>query len=154
MSILLASVHDQHVIARGVFSFAAPQEEGNYKLAHSKLFTTVSQLVSLGASQPQDLLRPLELLHSYILVKSLVGMNNHEGAARMLARVAGSISRWGGVGWVGGCVEKNQAGTAAGHSHLSTYLHDIPVPPSCHAQLHLPTDPSQLPHHGPCPTSC
>jgi WD repeat-containing protein 19 len=83
-----------------LLSFCLLQEEGNYKLAHAKLFTTVSQLVSLGATPPQDLLRPLELLHSYILVKSLVGMNNHDGAARMLARVAGSISRWA----LGGCV--------------------------------------------------
>ncbi|WIA17827.1 hypothetical protein OEZ85_009333 [Tetradesmus obliquus] len=33
-------------------------------------------------------------VHSYVLVKSLVGLGDHLGAARMLVRVAGSISRF------------------------------------------------------------
>lgn len=41
-----------------------------------------------------DLLRALMLLHSYILVKSLVAINDHLNAARMLVRVAHSISKF------------------------------------------------------------
>jgi hypothetical protein len=69
------------------------QSEGNYKLAHSKLYSTLQQLRGLGAPVPLELRRALALLHSYVLVKSLVGLGDHLGAARMLVRVAGSISR-------------------------------------------------------------
>ncbi len=72
---------------------AGPQDEGNYKLAHSKLFSTMQQLTALGAPVPLELSRALALLHSYVLVKSLVGLGDHLAAARMLVRVAGSISR-------------------------------------------------------------
>lgn len=74
-------------------AFRPPQDEGNYKSAHSKLFGTLQQLRALGASVPLDLSRALALLHSYVLVKSLVSLGDHLGAARMLVRVAGSISR-------------------------------------------------------------
>jgi len=70
------------------------QEEGNYKLAHAKLFNTVRQIELLGSTAPAEMLRALGLLHSYILVKTLVGLNDHEGAARMLVRVADNISRF------------------------------------------------------------
>jgi WD repeat-containing protein 19 len=69
------------------------QSEGNYKLAHSKLYSTLQQLRGLGAPVPLEVRRALALLHSYVLVKSLVGLGDHLGAARMLVRVAGSISR-------------------------------------------------------------
>jgi WD repeat-containing protein 19 len=64
------------------------QEEGNYRVAHDKLFSTIKQLESLSTRPPSDLLRQLMLLHSYTLVKSLIAINDHVGAARMLVRVA------------------------------------------------------------------
>lgn len=69
------------------------QDQGNYKNAHAKLFGTLQQLKGLGAPVPQELTRALALLHSYVLVKSMVGLGDHLTAARLLVRVAGSISR-------------------------------------------------------------
>lgn len=65
-----------------------PQEEGNYRVAHDKLFSTVQQLEALRTRPPTELLRQLMLLHSYTLVKSLIAINDHTTAARMLVRVA------------------------------------------------------------------
>jgi len=70
------------------------QEEGNYRIAHSKLFNTVRQLEELHVKPPQELMRSLILLHSYTLVKSLVAINDHTTAARMLVRVARNISKF------------------------------------------------------------
>lgn len=70
------------------------QELGNYKLAHSKLFDTHKELVAKGRRPPQELVRALGLLHSYVLVKAHVRMGDHATAARLLARVAKNISRF------------------------------------------------------------
>lgn len=70
------------------------QEEGNYKVAHSKLLSTHQQLTSLGHTPPQELQRALLLLHSYVLVKSLVSISDHHNAARMLVRVSQNISKF------------------------------------------------------------
>ncbi len=70
-----------------------PQDEGNYRVAHSKLLRAVRQLAALGCPPPRELAAALALLHSYVLVRSLIGLEDHLGAARMLVRVAGSISR-------------------------------------------------------------
>ncbi len=43
---------------------------------------------------PRELDDALALLHSYVLVKSLVRRADHEGGARLLVRVARSISRF------------------------------------------------------------
>jgi WD repeat-containing protein 19 len=51
----------------------------------------VRQLEELHAHVPSDLMRALMLLHSYTLVKSLIAIEDHATAARMLVRVA----RWG-----------------------------------------------------------
>lgn len=45
---------------------------------------------------PAELESMLALLHSYILVKTLVKMDDHLGAARMLIRVSKSISKFPG----------------------------------------------------------
>lgn len=71
------------------------QEDGNYKLAHAKMFSTLQQLQAMGAAVPLEFRQALALLHSYVLVKSLLAVGDHTGAARMLVRVAGNISRWG-----------------------------------------------------------
>ena len=41
-----------------------------------------------------ELSRQLMLLHSYVLVKVLVKMGNHVGAARLLVRVSKNISKF------------------------------------------------------------
>jgi WD repeat-containing protein 19 len=71
----------------------APQDEGNYRAAHAKLLRALRQLSSLGARAPQELVGALALAHSYVLVRSLIALDDHAGAARLLARVAASISR-------------------------------------------------------------
>ena len=43
------------------------QEEGNYRVAHDKLFATVQQLDSMGKAVPTELTRMLSLLHRYSL---------------------------------------------------------------------------------------
>mmetsp|Transcript_36982 Transcript_36982/g.82211 ORF Transcript_36982/g.82211 Transcript_36982/m.82211 type:complete len:1366 (+) Transcript_36982:300-4397(+) len=70
------------------------QEEGNYRVAHDKLFATVKQLEGLHKAVPSELLRMLMLLHSYTLVKSLIAIEDHTTAARMLIRVARNISKF------------------------------------------------------------
>jgi WD repeat-containing protein 19 len=43
---------------------------------------------------PSFLRRTFTLLHSYMLVKKLVKRGDHDGAARMLLRIAESISKF------------------------------------------------------------
>lgn len=90
-------------IAMGQFAEAArdalemarfEQEEGNYRVAHDKLFGTAKQLEALNTKPPSELMRALMLLHSYTLVKSLIAINDHTTAARMLVRVARNISKF------------------------------------------------------------
>jgi WD repeat-containing protein 19 len=70
------------------------QDLGNYKQAHNILFETIKQLEEHKVRVPQSLRRPFTLLHSYMLVKKLVKRGDHAGAARMLLRVAVSISKF------------------------------------------------------------
>ena len=70
------------------------QELGNYKLAHSQLYDTYKELESQGKAPSSELVRNLTLLHSYTLAKCLIRLGDHRGAARMLVRVARSISRF------------------------------------------------------------
>jgi WD repeat-containing protein 19 len=70
------------------------QELGNYKLAHSQLLETCRELTAQNKRVPAELSRQLLLLHSYVLVKTLVKFNDHAAAARMLVRVAKSISKF------------------------------------------------------------
>jgi WD repeat-containing protein 19 len=70
------------------------QDLGNYKEAHAILFETIRQLEDQRAHVPQALRRSFVLLHSYTLVKRLAKRGDHEGAARMLLRVAKSISKF------------------------------------------------------------
>ncbi|KAL3149725.1 hypothetical protein ABBQ38_013551 [Trebouxia sp. C0009 RCD-2024] len=68
------------------------QEAGNYKMAHAQLVSSSQRLRERGQACPNQLMRTLLLLHSYILVKTLVRMADHQGAARMLVRVARNIT--------------------------------------------------------------
>eukprot|EP00899_Mesostigma_viride_P009995 jgi/Mesvir1/18998/Mv18958-RA.1 len=70
------------------------QEMGNYKIAHTQLFDTCRQLASQRMHIPSELQRMLMLLHSYILVRTLVKLNEHTSGARMLIRVANNISKF------------------------------------------------------------
>ena len=54
----------------------------------------LKELMSEGKRPPAELSRQLMLLHSYVLVKVLVKLGDHPGAARMLNRVAKNISKF------------------------------------------------------------
>ncbi|KAJ3028907.1 UNVERIFIED_CONTAM: WD repeat-containing protein 19 [Siphonaria sp. JEL0065] len=67
---------------------------GNYRTAHDLLLDNFKQLRKCKAKVPADLERMLMLLHSYILVKTLIRINQHDLGARMLIRVSNSISKF------------------------------------------------------------
>jgi len=68
------------------------QEIGNYKYAHDILLDTFKDIRNSNSRIPFELFNKLMLLHSYQLVKRLVKMGNHLGAARLLIRVCNNIS--------------------------------------------------------------
>ena len=68
--------------------------KGNYRAAHSLLFENYIQLEKCGIKIPLDLERLFMLVHSYILVKILIKMDEHEKAARLLIRVSNNISKF------------------------------------------------------------
>ena len=70
------------------------QESGNYKSAHSILYQTMKDLKERNMPVPYDLYQKLMILHSYISVKRLVKLNEHEDAARLLDRVCKNISQF------------------------------------------------------------
>lgn len=71
------------------------QEIGSYRVAHRILFDTHKDLEAQKIRIPSDLKRNLMLLHSYVIVKTLVKtMNDHETSARMLIRVAKNIAKF------------------------------------------------------------
>ncbi|CAK4724993.1 unnamed protein product [Aphanomyces euteiches] len=70
------------------------QELGNYKVAHDVLVETHRQLQLHKIHVSQDLRNSLTLLHSYVIVKKLVKRGDHMAAAKMLVRVAKSISKF------------------------------------------------------------
>jgi WD repeat-containing protein 19 len=70
------------------------QERGNYKAAHTILYETQRDLKEKNLGIPFDLYQRLLVLHSYIIVKRLVKMGEHDTAARMLNRVCKNISQF------------------------------------------------------------
>eukprot|EP01041_Mallomonas_annulata_P000695 gene695-1331_t len=70
------------------------QDMGNYALAHAVIVETVRQLEDAGVKVSLQLRSHFVLLHSYTLVKRLVKSGDHSGAARMLLRVAQSVSKF------------------------------------------------------------
>ena len=71
------------------------QDLGNYREAHLILHDAAVLLRSKGISVPHSLSQGLMLVHSYLLVKSLAKIDStRERGARMLVRVANSISRF------------------------------------------------------------
>ena len=70
------------------------QDHGNYSLAHSVAVETVRQLEAVEMKVPSQLRLSFVLLHSYILVKSFVRRGDHDGAARLLLRIAQNLSKF------------------------------------------------------------
>ena len=63
------------------------QEMGNYKAAHGLLFRSYQDLKSQKMALPQELWRPLMILHSYMIVRRLVKAGDHANAAHMLLQI-------------------------------------------------------------------
>ena len=72
----------------------ADQEQGNYKSSHQILFETFRDLKKHNLPVPWDVYQKLLILHSYVIVKRLVKIGDHENAARMLNRVCKNISQF------------------------------------------------------------
>jgi WD repeat-containing protein 19 len=74
----------------------ATQEQtvGQYAVAHGILFAMYQDLVRERLTIPAELRRNLVLLHSYTLAKKMTAAKQHDHAARMLIRVAKSISKF------------------------------------------------------------
>eukprot|EP00798_Chlamydomonas_sp_ICE-L_P012692 gene12692-15924_t len=84
-----------HQLGVLVLDFVNEEKDGSLRpVAHQKLFDTVKQMEDLNIATPSDLMRMLMMLHSYTLVKSLIAIEDHTSAARMLVRVARNISKF------------------------------------------------------------
>ncbi|KAI9206652.1 uncharacterized protein BJ171DRAFT_597315 [Polychytrium aggregatum] len=70
------------------------QTLGNYRAAHDLLLDNFRQLKLTKTRVPSEIERMLMILHSYILVKTLVKLGDHTKAARMLIRVSNNISKF------------------------------------------------------------
>jgi len=70
------------------------REAGNYKSAHTTLFETHRELEARKLKVPQTLRMTFILLHSYLLVKKRIKVDDHLGASRLLQRVAKNISKF------------------------------------------------------------
>jgi WD repeat-containing protein 19 len=70
------------------------QELGNYTQAHAILHETIVKLYDSKVHVPQALRHPFVLLHSYVLAGKLARRGEQDLAARMLLRVAKSISKF------------------------------------------------------------
>lgn len=68
------------------------QELGNYPEAHAALLETFRELRASKTRISFNLNNKLMLVHSFILAKRLIKMNDHLGAARLLIRVSNNIS--------------------------------------------------------------
>ena len=70
------------------------QDLGNYKGSHKIVVETIKQLEDAGARVPHQLRQLFVLIHSYTLVKVLLRYKDHDGAARLLLRVAQNVSKF------------------------------------------------------------
>lgn len=70
------------------------RENGNYRSAHQTLYETHRELESRNIRVPQSLRSAFLLLHSYLIVKKRIKVDDHLGAARLLSRVAKNISKF------------------------------------------------------------
>lgn len=67
---------------------------GNYRDAHNLLQHMYRELNSHEINIPLEMERNLQLLHSYVIVRLHIRLGRHLNAARLLLRVADSISRF------------------------------------------------------------
>jgi WD repeat-containing protein 19 len=72
----------------------ADMEAGRYLEARNKLRDVARALAAQHIDVSAELQRDLTLLHSYVLVKTQININDHKRAARLLMRTAKSISRF------------------------------------------------------------
>lgn len=70
------------------------QELGNYTVAHAAIFEAMRYLEEAHVKIPHAMRQMFILLHSYLLVKTLVRRGNHVGAARLLLRVTQNLSKF------------------------------------------------------------
>ncbi|KAH8095414.1 hypothetical protein JL720_2712 [Aureococcus anophagefferens] len=101
------------------------QDLGSYKAAHAILYETTIQLEAQEVHVPQNLRKPFILLHSYLLVKKLIKAGDHDAAARMLLRVAKSISKFPSHGapiLTSTVIECQRAGLKASAHEYATQL--------------------------------
>ncbi|XP_065839406.1 WD repeat-containing protein 19-like isoform X2 [Oscarella lobularis] len=70
------------------------QNGGNYRNAHDVLHSMYAELKRNKIRIPTEMEQNLMLLHSYVLVKLHVKVADHHTAARLLVRVANSISKF------------------------------------------------------------
>ena len=68
------------------------QDIGNYQTSHRVVYETIRRLEEEDVRVPLKLRSTFVVLHSYVLAKILVRTGDSAGAARMLLRVAQSIS--------------------------------------------------------------
>ncbi|BDA43684.1 probable WD repeat-containing protein 19 [Coccomyxa sp. Obi] len=87
----LALGRHQDAAAAALHAAYIDREAGNYKMAHETIVAAWRAKEGVDAKLFQELRDTLVLLHSYILIKPLVRLGNHEGAARMLLRVCASL---------------------------------------------------------------
>ncbi|XP_064484193.1 WD repeat-containing protein 19-like [Ornithodoros turicata] len=70
------------------------QNAGNYRNAHDVLLSMYQELKKQKIKVPSEMYSNLTLLHSYILVKLHIRLGDHTQSARLLVRVANSISKF------------------------------------------------------------
>jgi WD repeat-containing protein 19 len=92
---LYLAIQDYKLAADTALEIAnSEQSSGRYKQSHDLLFKCYKALQKAGVKIPHSLYKMLALVHSYILVKPLIKMDDHEKGSRMLIRVANSISHF------------------------------------------------------------
>ena len=69
-------------------------KKGNYRIAQDILLKTYRECRMKRIPLPMEFKESIMILHSYALVKILLRVDDHEGAARMLARVSQNINRF------------------------------------------------------------
>ncbi|PIO69347.1 hypothetical protein TELCIR_08823, partial [Teladorsagia circumcincta] len=70
------------------------QERGSYTIARNVLLAMYQELVAKQIKVPYDMQNSLMIIHSYLIVKSLLRRNETLRAARMLIRTTANISRF------------------------------------------------------------
>jgi len=68
------------------------QNLGNYRATHDVLLEIYLMLTKINSKIPNEIEKMLMLIHSYILIKLLLKIDEHMKAARMLIRVSNNIS--------------------------------------------------------------